>query len=294
LAIKEWLECVRLVDIHKEPKAFDGLRGAYCEAVATARNAGLSNRDAHRAALSGVTDLLYGNDLASVLRERLSQETFNTGGMRSPLYQSFVKNVGENFVNVIVYALATLLADQDDILVDKGMPRALKDALWLKRTVPLKTGDMVIDIKIEGDAAVFSRQNCLNAIVISAKTRLKEVFHIGTMWKMLFDTLGDKSRLQKWGLTRKMDADVSKVLYVFATADLVKEGGKTCQGGDVKRPKPRNLIAMDASFFDYVFVSMTGIGHVENKIDHGTRGALFHELGCLVDLIEQKFEIHIR
>jgi hypothetical protein len=291
-AIKEWLACERSVREHKTPKAFNGVRDKYCAAVATARQLGLSNRNAHRTALAGLTDLFLGHDLAAELRERLSPETVNPAGFRTTLSQGVAKNVGENFVNVIVYALASLLAEREDILVDKGMPRALRRALSLKRTVPLKTGDKTLDIKIECDAAVFSREDCLNAIVISAKTRLKEVFHIGTMWKMLFDTLGDEDRLRKWELTRNGNDDVSKVLYVFATADMVAKGGRKTQGGDVERPEPRNLIMVDASFFDYVFVSKTGIPHVENQITLGTRGALFHELGCLLDLIEQKFAIN--
>ena len=74
---------------------------------------------------------------------------------------------------------------------------------------------------------------------------------------------------------------------------MVAKGGRKTQGSDVERPQPRNLIAMDASFFDYVFVSKTGIPHVANTIALGTRGALFHELGCLTKLIEQKFLIDL-
>jgi hypothetical protein len=292
--IKEWLESERTLREHAKPAAFDGVRDAYCKAVAIAKAAGLSKRDAHRLALSNLTKMLFGHDLAAELRNRLSADPVNPAGFRTTLSQGVAKNVGENFVNVIVYALADLLANQDRILVDKGMPPALRKALTLKRIVLLKTGAKEIDIPIECDAVVFSRDNCLNAIVISAKTRLKEVFHIGTMWKMLFDILGDKRSQRKWGLTRGVNSDVSKILYVFATADMVAAGGRRTQGPDVERPEPRNLIAMDASFFDYVFVSKTGIAHVENKIVLGTRGALFHELGCLVDLIKQKFAIDFR
>ena len=110
---------------------------------------------------------------------------------------------------------------------------------------------------------------------------------------MLFDILEDAHCQEKWGLDRASEEDVSKALYVFATADMVAKGGRKTQGPDVERSEPRNLIAMDASFFDYVFVSKTGIQHVENSIKLGVRGALFHELGCLVDLIEQKFGISL-
>lgn len=75
---------------------------------------------------------------------------------------------------------------QDEILIDIGLPPALKAALSLKRLVPLKDGSMDITIPIEGDLAIFSRKNPLNAIFIGAKTHLKEVFHIGPMWKTSF------------------------------------------------------------------------------------------------------------
>jgi len=293
LQIEEWLESKTTLKEHSKPAAFEGLRETYVTALAAAQVAGSSRRDAHRLALSSLTKMLFGHDLAAELT-RLSGDPVNPTGFRTTRSQGVAKNVGENFVNVIVYALADLLANQDHILVDKGMPPALRKALTLRRTVPLKTGDKEIHIPIEGDAVVFSREDSLNAIVISAKTRLKEVFHIGTMWKILFDILGDEQSQKKWGLSRDANDDVSKILYVFATADMVASGGRKTQGPDVERAVPRNLIAMDASFFDYVFVSKTGIAHVENNIALGTRGALFHELGCLVDLIEQKFAINFR
>jgi hypothetical protein len=292
--IKEWLESKQNIQGHAKPAAFDGVRERYNKAVAAAQATGLSRPNAHRVALSNLTPMLLGHDLAAELRVRLSGATVNPSGFRTTLSQGVAKNVGENFVNLIVYALADLLASQDHILVDKGMPPALRKALTLKRVVPLKTGDQEIHITIETDAAVFSREDCLNAIIISAKTRLKEVFHIGTMWKMLFDVVGDKWCRDKWGLTREANDDVKNILYVFATADMVAKGGKRTQGGDVERKAPRNLIAMDASFFAYVFVSKTGIAHVENKLELGTRGALFHELGSLIDLIGQKFKIKFK
>lgn len=292
--IKEWLECTRRVQGHKRPAAFDGIRNAYCAGIETATQSGQSRRNAHRLALSNLTTLLFGHDLSTELRARLSAAPVNEGGFRTTLAQGVAKNIGENFVNVIVYALADLLVEHDDVLVDKGLPPSIRPALTLKRTVPLKTGDKEILIPIEGDATVFSRRDPANAIVISAKTRLKEVFHIGTMWKMLFDTLDDNYCKEKWGLEQARNEDVGNVLYVFATADMVAPGGRRTQGPDVERAQPRNLIAMDASFFDYVFVSKMGIAHVENAITLGTRGALFHELGCLIYLIEQKFRINLR
>lgn len=290
-AIKEWLEGTRSVRGHQPPAAFSGVRAEYSAAVESALQTGVSRKNAHRLALSNMTTMLLGYDLSEELRARLSSTPFNTGGFRNTLAQGVAKNIGENFVNVIVFALATLLANQDEVLVDKGLPPRLKKALTLKRTVPLKTGDKEIHIPIEGDATIFSRRDDSKAILISAKTRLKEVFHIGTMWKIIFDMLGDDYCKQKWGLQQDGTESVKDILYVFATADMVATGGARSQGGDVERATPRNLIAMDASFFDYVFVSKTGIGHVENTITLGMRGALFHELGCLVDLIEQKFAI---
>ena len=294
LLIRQWLECSIFVLGHQRPAAFDGVRDAYNTAVATARRAGLSVRDANRVAMSDLTTMLFGHDLATELAARLTGETVNPTGFRTTLSQGVAKNVGENFVNVVVYALTDLLAHQDEVLVDKGMPPQLKQALGLKRVVPLKTGAKEIRIPIEGDATIFRRSNPLDAIVISAKTRLKEVFHIGTMWKMLFDCISDPHCLAKWGMSRVTNDDISRVLYTFATADMVAKGGRKTQGPDVERTTPRNLIAMDASFFDYVFVSKTGIAHVENSLTLGTRGALFHEMGCLIELIEQKFGVAMR
>jgi len=72
---------------------------------------------------------------------------------------------------------------------------------------------------------------------------------------------------------------------------MVKEGGRKSQGPDVEREEPRNLIAMDASFFDYVFVSKSDIPHVSATLELPDKEALFHELGCLWNLVEQKFGI---
>ena len=291
--IGDWLEgAVRLRE-HTTPAAFEGLRKAYLDVIEIAVGSGFSLRDAHRTALSKLTDLLFGHDLAAELAPRLNPGLVREGGFRTTLAQGVAKNVGENFVNLLTYALAHLLRHQDEVLVDKGFPPKLKKSLALKRIVPLKTGDREIHIPIEGDLSIFARSNPLNAIAISAKTRLKEVFHVGTMWKMLFDTLDDAHCLSKWQLTPATKESIEDVLYVFATADMVHKGGRNSQGPDVERPLPRNLIAMDASFFDYVFVSKTGIPHVENQIQLGHRGALFHELGCLIDLIEQKFGIDL-
>lgn len=292
--ILNWLGSELQIREHKTPAAFEGARNAYDKAVKVALEAGLSRRDAHREVLSTMTELLFGYDLAKELEGRLNPGLVNETGFRTTLSQGVAKNVGENFVNLMVYALADLLQGQDEILIDKGLPPALKKALTLKRTVPLKTGEKELRIPIEGDLAIFSRSQPLNAIVISAKTRLKEVFHIGTMWKLLFDTLGDQHCLDKWGLNSAVDMKDAEILYVFATADMVREGGRNSQGPDVERDEPRNLIAMDASFFDYVFVSKTGIPHVGDSIDPSERGALFHELGCLIDLTEKKFGIDVR
>lgn len=290
--VKNWLEGIQPVREHTNPAAFNGIRQAYMKAVNVAISAGLNRAEAHRQVLNELTELLFGHDIALELAERLNPGLVNDSGFRTTLSQGVAKNIGENFVNIIVYALADVLEGQDEILIDKGLPPALKAALSLKRRVPLKNGSMDITIPIEGDLAIFSRKNPLNAIVISAKTRLKEVFHIGTMWKLLFDVIDDEYCKQKWGLSAPGAADISDVLYVFATADMVREGGRNSQGPDVERDKPRNLIAMDASFFDYVFVSKTGIAHVENSISLSERGALFHELGCLIDLMRLKFGVN--
>lgn len=290
--VNEWLSDRLTPAEHSPAVAFEPVRRQYDARLATFPG-GENQREIHRALLSNLTNLLLGVDITGHLGRRLSGELLNDGGgFRSAQSQGAAKNNGENFVNAIVYALSDLLAGQDEILIDKGVPPRLKDALHLKRTVRLAGGEEILQIPIECDFAIYQRSNPLNAIVISAKTRLKEVFHVGTMWKLFFDMTGDDYCKAKWSLSST--AEVSEILYCFATADMVPPGGAATQGPDVERPSPRNLIKMDASFFDYVFVSKPAIGHVSSRLDLSRgREALFHELGCLIDLIEQKFGISL-
>jgi hypothetical protein len=291
--VKGWLEGSTQVREHRTPAAFDGVRRAYDEAITAVEETGLSAVETHAQMLSNLSDLMQGDDLSAELAGRLSDANINTGGVRTALSQGFSKNVGENFINLIVYALADLLEGQDQILVDKGTPAPLKQFLTPIRTFEGTTsGVREIDVKIECDLAVWNRARPESAIVLSGKTRLKEIFHVGTMWKLLFDMIGDEHCESKWGL-RTVDQELD-VQYVFATADLIPSDGTRTQGPDVERDEVRNLIAMDASFFDYVFVSKTGIGHVATELDlQAGREALFHTLGCLTSLIAQKFEIEL-
>jgi hypothetical protein len=286
-----WLDGSIDVQEHKPPAQFAQLREAYDEALASLEQGGLTRKAAHIKLLSELTELIQGQDLSAPLAERLSAAPINESGFRTALSQGFAKNAGENFINIIVYALADILKDQDDILVDKGTPVPLRSLLSLSRTVrisPRKTRD--ISIPIESDLAIWRRSRPTEAVIISAKTRLKEIFHVGTMWKLFFDMLNDEYCLDKWELTAAARPKARKMLYVFATADNIPLGGKSTQGPDVERAEVRNLIAMDASFFDYVFVSKSGIEHVSNKLRLSRRReALFHELGTLVSLVDQKF-----
>jgi hypothetical protein len=234
--------------------------------------------------------MMLGVNLGKGLSSRLTSEKITKGGFRTTLSQGQAKNSGENFVNLIVYALACLLSENDDVLVDKGLPASLHDALTLTRTISLKGKKLDVRIPIEGDLSIFSRSDPMDAIVISAKTRLKEVFHVGTMWAIFFRMLQEPELLRRWGLSRVSSESVLRICYAFATADMVPPGGRKTQGGDVERNDVRNLIKMDASFFDYVFVSKPNISHVARilKMD-SVREGLFHELGCLIDLVAQKF-----
>lgn len=286
-----WLRSEIEIYEHKSPAAFLPVQILFDKEIEFLEQNYIINP--YRYLLSRLTPMLLNFDLSSHLKGRLLGDLINETGFRSALSQGQAKNNGENFVNVIVYALAHLLKDQDDIIVDKGTPPSIKSALCLNKTISLYNGTMNIKIPIECDFAIFSRSNPTNAIVISAKTRLKEVFHIGTMWKLLFDIAGDNYCEKKWGINS--NGDLHNIKYCFVTADMIPLGGSNTQGPDVERDMPRNLIAMDASFFDYVFVSKSGINHVSTYLNiNGKREALFHELGCLVDLIEQKFNITIR
>jgi len=288
-AIRGWLEGSLRVKEHVRPKAFEELRVAYDLELDTLLQKGVCRWQAHGMLLSNLTKLMLGNDITGQLATRLAAENINPLGFRSALSQGLAKNTGENFINAIVYAVSDSLMDQDEVLVDKGLPPPLREWLTLKKTVVQRaSGSRTLTASIEGDLCVFSRSAPHNAIIVSAKTRLKEVFHIGPMWKLLFDMIGDQYCLQKWGLVAKSSRP--DMLYVFATADMIPPGGTRTQGPDVERREVRNLIALDASFFDYVFVSKQGISHVSPDLNLlGPREALFHELGCLLDLVRQKF-----
>lgn len=287
--VLDWLSDRTEIREHATPKAFPLLRRAYELEFNALISAGDRQADVHRALIGNLTELMFHNDISGHLAERLSAERINPQGFRTALAQGVAKNTGENFINAIIFAIADCLADQDRILVDKGLPVPLKPLLTLtKRFEGRRSPPREIEIKIESDLAIWDRDNPHQAIVVSAKTRLKEIFHIGTMWKILYDMIGDAYLLKKWDLAAAPRP--LEMLYCFATADMIHAGGTRTQGPDVERPVVRNLIAMDASFFDYVFVSKMGIGHAADELDLKLgREALFHELGCLLDLIEQKF-----
>jgi hypothetical protein len=289
--VHEWLrDKVRLVE-HSPPAAFDFMRTAYeleVENLLTTEEAP-DVWTAHRTLLSDLTRLMFGDDISGRLSSKLSAERINPAGFRSQLTQSVAKNTGENFINAIVYALAACLRDQDDVLIDKGMAAPLRPLLTLERHFAGSSGqERFIQIPIEVDVSIWLRSDPTRAIIVNAKTRLKEIFHIGTMWKLLYDMIGDKYARAKWELEGSDKA--SQMKYVFATADMIRTTGTGTQGPDVEREEVRNLIAMDAAFFDYTFVSKTGIGHVSPTLELAAgREALFHELGCLLDLVQQAF-----
>jgi len=289
--VKGWLDLSSPVAEHNPPKAFETVREAYELALRALLNApeALSRAAVHKFLLSSLTDLLFKVDLPAELAGRLSAERINETGFRTTLAQAVAKNAGENFTNAMVYALSDALGGQDEVLVDKGLPPHLRKLLTLKRTFRGTNGETrVLEIPIEADLSIFSRSDPKTSIIVSAKTRLKEVFHIGTMWKLFFDMIGDEHSLRKWGLEGSNEG--KNMLYVFATADMISKKGRKTQGPDVERDQARNLIAVDASFFDYVFVSKHGIPHVAATVDlQGGREALFHELGTLLDLIAQHF-----
>lgn len=289
--VLKWLRGEIKIPEHQKTAAFEPVRTLF--------DAGLkeltpteSKRESHRTLLSNLTTMLLGVDLTGHLSARLIGNLINETGFRTALSQGAAKNNGENFVNAIVYSIAQLLRDQDEVLVDKGTPPPLREELELRRTIKLSAiaAPITMHIPVECDFAIFSRSNPRKAIIVSAKTRLKEVFHVGTMWKLLFDMIEDEYCAKKWGVTSS--GSTSEMKYCFATADMIPPGGKKTQGPDVERDEVRNLIAMDASFFDYVFVSKADIPHVSKELNlTAGRETLFHELGCLIDLIEQTFGI---
>lgn len=288
--VRAWLRGDLMVREHKPPAAFDGLLKHYDSL--TAELFGMDPKPhrttVHRHMLSNLTDVMNATDLSSQLTERLADSRINQGGSRSTLSQGVMKNSGENFVNAIVYALADCLQGQDEILVDKGLPAPLRPKMTMVRKFVGTMESRDLELVVESDFCLFRRSNPLDAIVCNAKTRLKEVFHIGTMWKLFFDMLGDNHCQAKWGLSA--EGDTSKMHYVFVTADNIREGGRNSQGPDLKPEGVRNLLALDASFFDYVFVSKASIPYVSKTLTDSTkRETLFHELGCLIDLMRLKY-----
>jgi hypothetical protein len=113
LMVKAWLDGLISIREHKSPAAFEGIRAAYNLAIALEIDLGLDRKAAHITALSNMTKLLFEHDLTGELRSRLVGDLINTTGFRTTLAQGFAKNVGENFVNLIVYALSELLKDND-------------------------------------------------------------------------------------------------------------------------------------------------------------------------------------
>lgn len=291
--ILEWLKGDIQIDEHDPPAAFEGVRQAYDDLLKTVlieiEKKGLQRWDGHKYILSHLTDLMFGVDILTPLSSRLSGVSINSGGFRSPLAQGSAKNMGENFVNAIVYTLADALIGQDEILVDKNLPPILKPLLRLEKIFIDSSGKSeILRLPVEGDMCIFSRRDPTKAIIISAKTRLKEVFHVGTMWALFFEMLKDPYCQQKWNLKSSLtEADMH---YVFATSDSIKANTENSQGPDLKPTGVRNLIKADASFFNYVFVSKNDLPYVSTTLNmKNGREALFHELGCLLDLIEQKY-----
>jgi hypothetical protein len=285
------------------PKAFEKLLYNYKrtvgDALAVSGDGPAKRWAAHRLALSGLTDVLFGVDLRPELASRLTQQEINPAGFRTTLSQGVAKNTGEHFINLTAYALADALRFQDEVLVEKGLPPQLRSLLTLLREVETGSGPTktVIKIPLEVDLCVYLRSDPSNAILVSAKTRLKEVFHIAVMWKFFFDFFADEHCLSRWGLRPGASTAMPitrNMIYTFATADMIRKTGRETQGPDIERGEVRNLINMDASFMDYVFVSKRNIAHLSASLTlRGRRESLFHELGCLLDLTQQKFDLQV-
>lgn len=286
--IIKWLNGEEILSEHNTPAAFTLVREKYDSYIDLLMLKGISEKEAHKKALSNLTtEILLATNIKTELMERLSDSSINESGARTQLSQGMAKNSGENFVNLVIYSIAKIFSDNDQVLVDKGTPEFLKKTLHLKRKVELDKNQIkTIDIPIECDFVIFNRSNYKKAIILNSKTRLKEVFHIGTMWKLFFDIAKRKELKEHWNLSGAENID--QIKYCFVTADMIDPSGSKSQGPDIPENKePRNLIQMDASFFDYVFVSKNN-PFIANKLDIAVqKEGLFHELSCLIDLINQ-------
>lgn len=282
--VVSWLEGRQQISNHDPPKTFRYLIDPYNDMIRELREGGDGNPN--KTILNNLTKLLMNPDIKRHLKEVYGDDT--NEGFRSDLSQALAKNVGENFVNLIVYNLASNLRSTG-LCVDKGLPPKLKQEMTLK----MDALGGPIAIPIEGDLCIFRYEDQTQAIVLNAKTRLKEISHIGALWSILEDIAKDESMMKKWGIVppaRKL----KDVAYCFATADMIPPGRKKTQGPDIERDKPRNLIRMDAAFFDWFFVSKSGIKHTGKSIGEDLeRTTLFHELATIYDLIEHKFKVKV-
>jgi hypothetical protein len=284
-SVIRWLRGEVQISNHSQPIAFRPYIYAYEDLKRKLNES--RGKPPQREILNHLTDILLSVDLKKELSKRLSDETGS--GFRSALSQGLAKNMGENFVDLIVYNLAEGLGNSG-IVVDKGVPPLLKKEMEIEFT---RFGQR-LKIPIECDICIFDWGNPSKAIMINAKTRLKEIFHIGTMWKLIFDISKKKELMEEWGMEgepRKLD----DVLYCFATADLRVAGKERSQGPDIEVQDQRNLIKVDSSFFDFVFVSKPGpIRNVQDTIPRNIeRKCFFHNLGAVYDLIEGHFKVEI-
>jgi len=120
-SVIRWLRGEVQISNHSQPIAFRPYIYAYEDLKRKLNES--RGKPPQREILNHLTDILLSVDLKKELSKRLSDETGS--GFRSALSQGLAKNMGENFVDLIVYNLAEGLGNSG-IVVDKGVPPLLK------------------------------------------------------------------------------------------------------------------------------------------------------------------------
>ncbi|RYD61946.1 MAG: hypothetical protein EOP84_35105, partial [Verrucomicrobiaceae bacterium] len=138
--VLRWLrnECPEGYTKHdkKAPEYFPELITVHEKRIAELREtlpANASDATVLRESLNFLSQSMAESKLKDAIGEKHSSENYNQVGSRTPLSQSLSKNLGENFVNLIVFTLATLLEGQDEVLVEKNLPAHVKHYLGLGR-----------------------------------------------------------------------------------------------------------------------------------------------------------------
>lgn len=134
-----------------------------------------------------------------------------------------------------------------------------------------------LTLPVEADITIL-RPSDMTAVVLSAKTTLKERLHIAVMWRLVLEAAKDPGWSARLGIKPVPDIEVLRRLrYCFVTADLGERGDLL---------SPRNLIKADASLFDCFFAARDDLPHLERVIGVDGRKAIFYRLSAIYEYLQ--------